>query len=128
MRAPHRKRPRLRSRSKSVTPARLDQCAEVARYVGSPEHKTYPSFAGAPKLRSDATPCPTHLKDADVLTQWLRQALRQGNIGEPICGGFPRYVWVVRDGQWFEAMLTNQELGQYKGYPIRSDEAPRDLL
>jgi hypothetical protein len=42
-------------------------------------------------------------------------------------GSFPRYVW-HRDGEhFFEGRLTNHVLGEYKGYPIDSDEAPPDL-
>jgi hypothetical protein len=75
MREPHRKRPRWRARSTALSGQLLDECAQKAQYVGSPEHKTYPSFAGQPKLRSDGTACPPDLKDADVLPEWLRQAL-----------------------------------------------------
>lgn len=42
-------------------------------------------------------------------------------------GAFPRYVW-HRDGErFFEGRLTNQVLGEYKGYPIGPDEAPPEL-
>jgi hypothetical protein len=42
-------------------------------------------------------------------------------------GSFPRYVW-YRDGEiLFEGRLTNQTLGEYKGYPISSDEGPLKL-
>ena len=34
-----------------------ESVARKARYVGSAEHKGYPSAAGPPALRSDATPC-----------------------------------------------------------------------
>lgn len=106
----------------------LERCARSARYVGSVEHKTYKSFAGEPKLRSDATPCPTHLNDPEELTEWLRAALRAGHVGEPFLEGCPRYVWVQQDDQWFEGMLTNQTQGWYKGYPITDDQAPKGLL
>jgi len=42
-------------------------------------------------------------------------------------GAFPRYVW-YRDGErFFEGRLTNQSLGQYKGYLIDPEEAPMEL-
>ena len=34
-----------------------NRVARRARYLGSAEHKAYPSSAGPPALRSDATPC-----------------------------------------------------------------------
>ena len=38
-----------------------DELAERVEYVGSPEHKDHPSPLGAPRLRSDATPCEVHM-------------------------------------------------------------------
>lgn len=76
--------------------------------------------------RSDATKCPTHLKDPDVLTAWLAQALRRGNVSEAFDGEYPRYVWAKPEGEdcWYEARLTNAELGEYKGYPLDDEQAP----
>jgi len=42
-------------------------------------------------------------------------------------GAFPRYVWCLNGAQLFEGRLTNQALGEYKGYPIGADEAPLKL-
>jgi hypothetical protein len=97
------------------------EAAEKAKYVGSPEHKV-------PYARSDATRCPTDLETAqERLTAWLKEAIREGNVGGLVEGGFPRYVW-YRDGERvFEGRLTNQVSGEYKGYPIASDEVPQEL-
>ncbi|MGH3871921.1 MAG: hypothetical protein ACRDSR_10480 [Pseudonocardiaceae bacterium] len=96
-------------------------------YVGSGEHKTYPSFAGPPHPRADASKCDPRLADQDELTRWLRQAIRCGRTGGLWEGDFPRYVW-HRVGQvWYEARLVNRELGQYKGYPLSPDERPGTL-
>lgn len=63
-------------RSRSTPDSReLAGWAASVSYTGSPEHKTYPSFAGRPKLRSDATPCPTEYKDASVIAAWLRESI-----------------------------------------------------
>ncbi len=106
-------------------PVMLQRCAETATYVGSAEHKSFPSFAGPPKLRSDATRCPTHLKDPDRITQWLRDAIRNGNVSAPLAGSnFPRYVWALREDMWFEGRVTNEEQGWYKGYPLAEDQVP----
>jgi hypothetical protein len=63
----------------------------------------------------------------DVLTQWLKQSIVSGQIGGPIEGRFPRYVWCRNGDRWFAGRLTNQTLGQYKGYPITADEVPQEL-
>lgn len=122
--APKRKRPRRRERIEPPTGIDLKEFAARAHYTGSQEHKRHPSSAGPPRLRSDATPCPPHLRDMDQLTTWLRQGLANGDIGAPWKGDFPRYVWFRQDDDCYEGYLTNQELGEYKGYPLKPDECP----
>lgn len=102
-----------------------------AGYVGSAEHKDYPSPAGPPRLRADATKCDPALHDKesfDSLTALLRTAMSNQAVGGPVEGQFPRYVWVHHDNHWYEARLTNRENGDYKGYEIRSNQVPRGLL
>jgi hypothetical protein len=127
MRATKRRRP-LR-RSPCVVPVGVDLVSLAARvsYVGSPEHKTFPSFAGPPRPRADATKCDPTMADRDVLTAWLRQAVADGHIGEPWEGDFPRYVWHLQDGVMYEGRLVNQELGQYKGWPLDPDQWPEGV-
>lgn len=125
MQSPGRKRPLSRRVAAHSDPADLARCADAATYVGSPEHKSFPSFAGQPKLRSDASRCPTHLKSADQITDWLREGILQGNVSDlPPGSGFPRYVWVYREETWFEARITNEAQGWYKGYPLADDQVP----
>ncbi len=96
--------------------------AEEAVYVGSPEHKL-------PRARSDASLCPPELEGKQkTLTQWLKCAIRAGHIGGPMEGRFPRYVWRRDRDRWFAGRLTNQTLGQYKGYPVAMDEVPPELV
>lgn len=104
----------------------LGSLASLASYVGSSEHKAYPSPAGPPKLRpADASACDPALKnEQEMLTGWLRDAIAQGHIGPPWKINFPRYAWVRRGDVCYEAYATNHELGQYKGYPMRPDEIP----
>ncbi|MDF1489426.1 hypothetical protein [Tessaracoccus caeni] len=128
MKTPSRKRPRPQALAVAPSSEDLAAWAATVRYVGSPEHKTYPSFAGRPKLRSDATPCPTEYKDADMICGWLRNAILQGNVSafrDQEC--FPRYVWAKLDGTWFEARLVNATAGTYKGYPVTEASIPREL-
>lgn len=104
----------------------LDALASRAIYVGSNEHKSYPSPAGSPKLRmSDASKCdPAFKGQEDMLTEWLREGLRAGDIGAPWKIDFPRYVWVRQGDVCYEAYATNHQLGQYKGYPLDPNEVP----
>ena len=94
MRAPQRRRPRQRS-IYVPTNTDLDRLAGLVTYVGSPEHKDIPSFAGLPKLRSDASCCPRHITDQELITEWLRSAIRRGATGGLWEAGFPRYAWYM---------------------------------
>jgi hypothetical protein len=105
----------------------LKDAAAVARYVGSSEHKSYPSFAGSPKLRADASKCPPKLARPSELTAWLREAIAAAQCGPPYQGGFPKYAWYRHGDTWFEARLVNKDQGEYKGYPIRDEECPEGI-
>jgi hypothetical protein len=101
--------------------------ASRATYVGSGEHKSFPSFAGKPALRADASKCDPALGDPEELTGWLREALMAGQVDATWEGGFPKYVWVVRGGICFEGRLVNSVQGHYKGYPLDETQWPRGL-
>jgi hypothetical protein len=126
MRTPGRRRPHRRHQAE-VGERDLEALSARVRYEGSVEHKTTPSPAGPPKLRSDASPCPTDLHDFDDLSTWLRAAVRAGHVGAPWNGDFPRYAWVDNEHGCFEARLINREQGTYKGYPLHPEERPRWL-
>lgn len=100
----------------------LADVASRVRYVGSVEHKRYPSFAGHPRPRADATLCDPRFRDAAELTDWLAQGVLRKQIGAPWETAFPRYVWLQMDDIWYEARLTNPVLGQYKGYALTDDD------
>ena len=123
MRAPGRRRPRRREIH--VPPdVDLPDIAGRATYVGSPEHKDAPSFAGQPRLRADASCCPRDIVDAESVTEWLHSALLLGATGAPWEGDFPRYVWYKQDEIVFEGRLVNRTQGWYKGYPLGNNEWP----
>jgi len=106
----------------------LEELAGRATYIGSPEHKSYLSPAGPPRLRADATKCDQDLHgDLDKLTAWLRNAIREGCVGGPWEGGFPRYVWVRQTGAWYTGRLVVSGLGQYKGYEVSEEELPKNI-
>ena len=127
MRAPRRKRPLRRAISAVPPGIDLAKVAEEAVYVGSSEHKSFPSFAGPPKLRSDATRCDPSFDDVSVLTEELRKAIRRGQVGAPWEGSFPRYAWARIDHDCYEARLVNSGNGQYKGYPLHPSECPGEI-
>ena len=95
--------------------------------MGSPEHKDFPSFAGRPRLRADASLCPREIRDQELVSEWLRSAIRRGAVGGPWEGGFPRYVWHREGDVVFEGRLVNRGSGSYKGYPLDEDEWPRGI-
>ena len=102
----------------------LDSLSEKVRYVGSPEHKDTPSFAGQLRLRADASCCPRDLAEIETLIEWLRTAVKRGATGAPWEGAFPRYVWYKHGDTVFEGRLVNRGDGSYKGYPLAHDEWP----
>lgn len=106
----------------------LDELAERTEYVGSAEHKSYPSPAGPPRLRVDATKCDPQLHgNFDQLTTWLRRAMRRGAVGAPWEGDFPRWVWGRENGTWYEARQVVPGRGQYKGYAVQENELPSNI-
>ena len=128
MRTPGRRRARPQRLALDVAPDELREWAAAVRYIGSPEHKSYPSFAGQPRLRSDATPCPKEINNAEEITGWLREGIRNGNVSAyRDQNRFPRYVWAKREGRWFEARVVNSHDGSYKGYPVAEDDVPPQL-
>jgi hypothetical protein len=104
-----------------MTLSQREHAAANASYTGSPEHKL-------PHARSDATLCPPDLGgNKPELTRWLRDAIAAGHAGGLMEGAFPRYAWCRDEEPFFEGRLTNQALGEYKGYPISPGEAPPEL-
>jgi len=128
MRATKRKRHLVRQLVPPPPGINLKELARRAVYVGSPEHKSGPSFAGPPKPRGDASLCDQSLnREQARVTRWLRRALSLGQVGAPWEGDFPRYVWHREGDVVFEGRLTNREAGEYKGYPLLRDEWPAGL-
>lgn len=127
MRSPRRRRPRQRTLD-VPSGTDLNALADRVRYTGSPEHKDAPTFAGQPRLRGDASLCPREYNNLDLVTGWLRAAIRAGSTGAPWESGFPRYVWHREQDTVFEARLVNRGNGAYKGYPLERDEWPLHLV
>jgi hypothetical protein len=126
MRAPRRKNPRKDDRLVPGPDTDLPAMAKDVDYVISTEHKDHFTSAGPGNLRSDATRCPRGL-NFDNVRNWLKEAVRSGDVSAVLDGDFPRYAWKRIDTQVYEARLSNSGLGQYKGYPIEDHEAPEWL-
>ena len=128
MRASRRHRPLVRSIVVAPSDVDLSSLAERVSYIGSPEHKDAPSFAGWPRPRADATICDRRFVDQQQrINEWLRAAILAEAIGAPWEGDFPRYVW-YRDGDTvYEARLVNCESGEYKGYALKREEWPKGI-
>jgi len=103
----------------------LCDIASKAKYVGSPEHKSYRSSAGEPRLRSDATPCDKEIKFSDIAAL-LSDSIRKGRISIAIEHGFPRYVWGWIGRDLYEARHISGNPGTYKGYKLEPPEYPQD--
>lgn len=124
MRAPRRRRP-LRRRIATPIGRDLETAASAARYIGSPEHKDTPSFAGQPQPRADASICDRTLaSDRERAQQWLAAAIRRGTVSADWEGEFPRYVWYKEGETVYEGRLVNRAQGWYKGFPLTAAEWP----
>ena len=99
--------------------------ASAARYIGSAEHKAYPSSAGSPALRSDATPCDPQISVVAIQTA-LQEAIHRRCVSSVFEQGFPKYAWGWIDGRLYEARHINGPAGTYKGYEIEEAEYPTD--
>lgn len=103
----------------------LEATARSVSYIGSPEHKDAPSFAGQARPRRDASICPRELaNDLSKVESWLRTGIRRGAVNERWEGKYPRYVWFKDGGRVYEGRLVNRVAGQYKGYPLEREEWP----
>lgn len=128
MRSPGRKRPLARKVSGIPHGVDASSVAARVRYVGSPEHKTYPFAGSSPRLRADASKCDkVFVGSESELTEWLREAIRRGVTGGQWEGGFPKYVWHREGDVVYEARLLNCGNGEYKGYPLTQEQYPEGL-
>ena len=129
MNKPSRQRGNPKARKIVAPPLGTDLACVAAscRYVGSPYHKDGPSSAGTPRRRPDASICPSTLADKQPdIEQWLRQAVRAGQVG-PWDGGFPRYVWHREGDTIFEARQGSPGSGEYHGYPLTPQQHVQGL-
>lgn len=105
-----------------------EEVALRVEYRGSAEHKSYPGFAGHPRLRkADASRCDPRYVDPAPITDVLREAIRRRCTSAVFEGDFPKYVWGWLDEVLYEARHINGPRGTYKAYPLELPlEQPSD--
>jgi hypothetical protein len=93
--------------------------AERVTYTGNPKHKSYPSPAGSPAWRrAETVKCVTYARaDWPKLREALQLAIREGCVGD-LGKEFPRRAWVWINDILHEARITNEDAGDYHGFPL----------
>jgi|HubBroStandDraft_6_1064221.scaffolds.fasta_scaffold57113_2 hypothetical protein len=107
----------------------LLRAAEAARYVSSPYHRPPRSPMGPALHRPfpHASKCPTSW-DLTGATRALKEAIRTGCVSAEWRAAFPRFAWYVDGEILYEAVLSNQDRGEYHAYPLESrSEWPKGL-
>lgn len=96
------------------------------RYAPSAKHKRHPSLYGLPPFsgqRGDATLCDEHAgfgrNRVNDIQGLIERGIRAGLIGDT-----GRIIWTVADDGWiFEGRETNAATHEFRGYPVRQNEA-----
>lgn len=99
--------------------------ASRASYVPDGKHKDYPAPGGEWTYfrNSEGSKCPPIARDRwHELHTALRAAIRAGVVGGEFRGDFPARVWIYIGARLCEARLSNQETGQYHGFPLDYEE------
>ncbi len=117
--------------------ARPDQTSVAHRvsYVADAKHKDHPAPNGEWQLggNSDGEKCPLIPPEIwPKIQEALREAVAAGVVDERFRGVFPARLWVYVNDTLHEARLSNQETGEYHGFPLdyRQNHPmdPHDLL
>ena len=126
---------------KPLTPKQRQALAASAQYTGSAEHKDRRWWGGLPRGRQlpggragrvgkqKTTICPrTGDSDRERATEWVREAIKQGNYQfVQTDQKFPKKLWYRDDsGQYWFGYCINTASGEYKGWPI--DESEHDEI
>jgi hypothetical protein len=116
MRTPGRRRPRKSDRLGSDAKVDLTVITEKVTYVPSPEHKDYLTVAGPGMLRSDASACPRGL-DFDEVVEWLRDAVRRGDVSADLKGGFATLCMGAGPRTGLRGAVEQLRSGRLQGLP-----------
>jgi hypothetical protein len=126
-RPPHTQRRRKELMQNPPQEALL-RAAEAARYVSSPYHRSPGSPMGAPlSRRAHASLCPPTWDQIEA-NRVLKAAIREGRVSTDWRSAFPSFAWHLDGEVLYEARLSNQDKGEYHGYPLESrEEWPKGL-
>lgn len=108
-----------------------DSVASRVSYRASGEHKDHPSPTGGWTFcpsKSDKAKC-ARIAEADwpAVLEGLRAAIRCGCVSRDFRGDFPSRAWAFVNGALHEARLTNEDSGEYHGFPLEYEEQhPKD--
>ena len=117
-----RKRLKIGSWTSDQSP---EEVADRARYLGSGEHKSYPSAAGPAALRFGNTPC-------DPKYRWNKYGrpfakVFAGNVSDETSNtGFRSYVWGWIGKTLYLGRHINGPAGAYKGFEVDLADYPDD--
>lgn len=108
-------------------PGEIERCqrlALAARYGGNPVHKRNPGDFGLDppsRPKPEKTLCDgANIFQRSIAVGLLQEGMRRGLFSTLICGDWPKYVWsVTADGIPVEAIMENEGVGAYHGYPMR---------
>ena len=127
------RRPQKRSKPKrrialaavgEISRDELHRMENMATYRPSPYHKSSGGSGPDTSLRPDKTICdgPTAEGHRRAILL-LRAGFRRGMVSRQTRRGWPRQVWAVgNDGVVYEGQLSNEETGEYHGYPMTKSD------
>lgn len=99
--------------------------AQRVGYLPDGKHKDYPAPNGEwDHVRSsEGTKCARVLPEHQItIVEALQEAIVAGVVSEEFRGDFPARIWAYVDNRLHEARLSNQEQGQYHGFPLDYEE------
>lgn len=103
--------------------ADLKDLAPRVRYLPDGKHKSYPDAAWSFVPDSDGTRCQRIAPDAwPKLNAALHDAFITGSVDTSRRGLFPSRAWAYVNGVLHEARLSNQDTGEYHGFPLDYEE------
>lgn len=105
-------------------PSERSNQGEIAKrvsYVADAKHKDHPAPNGEWQLggNSDGEKCEYIRPEVwPELGALLRAAVEAGVVDAKFRGDFPARLWVYVNDKLHEARLSNQETGEYHGFPL----------
>ena len=89
-------------------------------YKPHPSHKRFPTPFGLPIHRPGASICPDHVT-LETADSWIKRAFELKLYVDP------KKLFYFDDGQFYTALITNRDTGEYHGFPSESIEVPGSI-